>query len=214
MTRVTQAEFARMAGVNRSTVHRWLQNGRIEADANGLIDPDAAARMRDATESPMPHHQARKSQFDEQRQVASGQPPAEPSPACGRVQGEGQSSLPPKHPEHGATVARPATEVINKEDVRHRRDVAVMLEREWTAKQREVDARKSAGELYEKERVRNAWRNAFILMRTIAESVPDRNAAELAAMRETAAVRTAMAGYMADMLNEVSSAFDRALDGL
>jgi hypothetical protein len=64
MTRVTQAEFARLSGVNRSTVHRWIQNGRIETDAHGLIDPDTAARMREATESPLPHHQARKAQFD------------------------------------------------------------------------------------------------------------------------------------------------------
>lgn len=199
MTRVTQAEFARMAGVNRSTVHRWIQNGRIEADAQGLIDPEAAARMREATESPMPHHQARKAQFDEGRQ-------------CGVQGGAETTQLKPS--ERGVTVAPPETEIINKEEVRHRRDVAVMLEREWTAKQREVDARKSAGELYEKERARNAWRNAFILMRTIAESVPDRHAAELAAMRETEAVRAAMAGYMADMLNEVASAFDRAFDGL
>ena len=39
--RVTQAVFARITGVNRATVHRWIQNGRIEVDAQGLIDPDA-----------------------------------------------------------------------------------------------------------------------------------------------------------------------------
>ena len=73
--RVTQAEFARITGVNRSTVHRWIQNGRIEVDAQGLIDPGAAARMRDATESPLPHHQARKAQFDEAR-AGQGPTPA------------------------------------------------------------------------------------------------------------------------------------------
>ena len=63
MKRVTQAEFARLAGVNRSTVTRWLQNGRIQADPSRLIDPDAALKMRAATESPLPHHQARKEQW-------------------------------------------------------------------------------------------------------------------------------------------------------
>ena len=92
MTRVTQAEFARLAGVNRSTVHRWIQNGRIEADAHGLIDPDAAARMRDATESPMPHHQARKAQFDEARE-GIGQGGAE------KTQQAGQEAQQPATPE-------------------------------------------------------------------------------------------------------------------
>ena len=64
---VTQAEFARMCGVNRSTVHKWIGAGRIQTEPSGLIDPEAAARMRDATESPMPHHQARKAQFSEAR---------------------------------------------------------------------------------------------------------------------------------------------------
>jgi phage terminase Nu1 subunit (DNA packaging protein) len=97
--RITQAEFARMAGVNRSTVHRWIASGRIEADAQGLIDPEAAARMREATESPLPHHQARKAQFDEarsgdglgqatsaQQSATSGQPPAaDPMPAAEKI---------------------------------------------------------------------------------------------------------------------------------
>lgn len=65
--RLTQSEFARLRGVNRSTVHRWLANGRIQADERGMIDPAAAALSLDATESPLPHHQARKAQFDEAR---------------------------------------------------------------------------------------------------------------------------------------------------
>ena len=52
--RVTQAEFARICGVNRSTVSKWIKNQRIQADENGLIDPVAASAMREATESPMP----------------------------------------------------------------------------------------------------------------------------------------------------------------
>lgn len=70
MNRVTQAEFARLCGVNRSTVSRWLQNGRISADEHGRIDPVAAQRMREATESPEPHHQARKAQFEEEREAS------------------------------------------------------------------------------------------------------------------------------------------------
>ena len=72
-TRVTQAEFARMANVNRSTVNRWIQSGRIEAGPDGKIDAQAALRSREATESVEPRHQARKAQFDEDKAQARGQ---------------------------------------------------------------------------------------------------------------------------------------------
>lgn len=73
MTRLTQTEFARLVGVNKSTVNRWLKAGRIEADAAGRIDAEAAQRMRLATESPLPHHQARKAQFEAGRGMGSAQ---------------------------------------------------------------------------------------------------------------------------------------------
>lgn len=65
--RVTQAEFARITKVNRSTVTRWIRNGRISLGDDGRIDVARAIREREATESPMPHHQARKAQFDDQK---------------------------------------------------------------------------------------------------------------------------------------------------
>lgn len=67
--RVTQAEFARRLGVERSTVHRWVKSGRIALGADGLLDYDQALRERDASESPLPKHQARKAQFDALRQA-------------------------------------------------------------------------------------------------------------------------------------------------
>ena len=71
MSLVNQSKFAAICGVNRSTVTRWIQNGRIQLEQDGLIDVDMALRMRSETESPLPHHQARKAQFDEAR-VARG----------------------------------------------------------------------------------------------------------------------------------------------
>ena len=84
-TRVTQAEFARMANVNRSTVNRWIQSGRIEAGPDGKIDAESALRSRDATESIEPRHQARKAQFDEDkaRQRAPESFGAEPANLAG-----------------------------------------------------------------------------------------------------------------------------------
>ena len=113
-----------------------------------------------------------------------------------------------------ATAATVATEEtpLTKEDVAHRRNVAVMLEREWTAKQKEIEARRAAGELYERERVRDAWRSAFITLRTMIESVPDRAAPEMAAKKgDVSAIHHDMVGIMADVLREVSETFERKL---
>lgn len=74
-TLVSRTEFARICGVNRSTVTRWIQNGGIAVAQGSLIDVDAALRMREVTESPLPHHQARKAQFIEARE-AKGMPEA------------------------------------------------------------------------------------------------------------------------------------------
>jgi hypothetical protein len=62
---LNQADYARRIGVNPSTVNRWIKRGRIRLRPDGLIDPETADRERLVSESPMPHHQARKAQFEE-----------------------------------------------------------------------------------------------------------------------------------------------------
>jgi len=83
---ISQAAYARLIGVDPSTVTRWIQNERISRLPNGLIDPERADRERAATESPMPHHQARKAQFDEEKerkaQAETAPPVSEPEPSA------------------------------------------------------------------------------------------------------------------------------------
>jgi len=67
---MTRNEFAAAMGVNKSTVSRWISNGRISLDDKGLIDPDAARRSLSATESPEPHHQARKARIEANKAAA------------------------------------------------------------------------------------------------------------------------------------------------
>lgn len=59
---LTQAQFARARGVNRSTVTRWVQSGRVRLTVDGLVDPTAAEQTLDLTASPYAHHQARAEQ--------------------------------------------------------------------------------------------------------------------------------------------------------
>lgn len=76
-TTVSQAEFARLVNVNRSSVYRALEKGRLTGTPDGQIELDADARDRDAIEfaaltlwdgsgSSQPHHRARMEQIREQ----------------------------------------------------------------------------------------------------------------------------------------------------
>ncbi|MBV5311142.1 helix-turn-helix transcriptional regulator [Chromatium okenii] len=61
---VSQAEFARREGVDRKTVSRWVQDGRITPNQDGSIDPVRCHFERLETTSPLPHHVARAAQFE------------------------------------------------------------------------------------------------------------------------------------------------------
>lgn len=59
---ITQAEFARQKGVNRSTVNRWIERKRLTLTPDGLVDVAAAERSLTLTASPYAHHEARAAQ--------------------------------------------------------------------------------------------------------------------------------------------------------
>lgn len=166
MALVTQAEFARLAGVNRSTVTRWLQNGRIKAEPNGLIDPEAAAAMRDATESPMPHHQARKAQFDEVRGPQSAQ-------AAFSAPGEYPSATQADPAQRSATA--PATEAMPAAD---KIGVALKLEtyklQKAKAEQANLELDRAAGALVERTEVEAVLADIGAQHRVLMESLPIR----------------------------------------
>jgi hypothetical protein len=72
---MSQADYARHAGVHPATVCRWIQRGRITCDARGRINPEQADMERALSESDAPHHQARKAQIDEAKAAAGNAPP-------------------------------------------------------------------------------------------------------------------------------------------
>lgn len=197
MTRVTQAEFARLAKVNRSTVHRWLANGRIEADAKGLIDPDAAARMRDATESPLPHHQARKAQLDEAR--------VGDSITRNEIAQQGATSQ-----AAAASDTMPAAEKIG---------TALKLEtyklQKAKAEQANMELDKMAGALVERADVDFVLTDFGNTLRGLLESLPDRLAPAIAAHRgDVNAIHKALEDTAHDLLNEMADLMRRKMKTL
>ena len=183
MNRVTRSQFARLCGVNRSTVTRWLQNGRIVADHAGMIDPEAAARMRIATESPMPQHQARKAQFDEARAAGrSGGPSVDLDDGDADAE---QILL-------GAELKRATVDLQ-----RAKAELALL----------EVD--RVAGTLVELAEVQFVLADTGTLVRAELEAMPDRLASELIAFAsDRAAMHAALERWAFDALTRIADQLD------
>lgn len=60
--KMRQSEFAKLMGVQPSTVTRWVQSGRITRDINGRIDPALAKTELENSQIAEPHLQARAAQ--------------------------------------------------------------------------------------------------------------------------------------------------------
>ena len=160
MRHVNQADFARLCGVNRSTVNRWLKAGRIEADAQGRIDPEAAQRLRIATESPMPHHQARKAQFDEARAASGMAEAAIDAPAGSQAVDDDPESL------EGVGMALKRAMLATQQ---HKAEILAM-ERD-----------KMAATLVDRAEVEYVVGEFGAMLRSLFEGLPDRLAGEIAA---------------------------------
>lgn len=208
--RVTQAEFARLTGVNRSTVTRWVQNGRVQVDAHGLLDPVAAAAMRDATESPEPHHQARKAQFDEQRaQTIAGQgAPGVASGATGAT--AGQNGPVARFSDAGGGEAMPQAEKLG---------IALKLEtyklQKAKAETANMELDKLAGALVERAEVDFVLADLANTLRAQLENLPGRLAGPLAALRSDATlIHTALDDALRDVLLDMAAAMKQKTQGL
>jgi hypothetical protein len=190
--RITRAEFARRANVNKSTVTRWIESGRITLGADGLLDEAEAHRQRAASESPAPHHQARKAQFDLERQ---------PNPTAGGVGT-------PQRPVFGATATTtPATRPVDEaagdlggdpldlptpqdaDEVVRRTRYAQMLEREAVARMKAREDQEAAGQLLRRASVLRTLTDATSVIINTLETLDDRLAPQLVAIEDQARIR-------------------------
>lgn len=194
MSLVKPSEFARICGVNRSTVTRWIQNGRIALAENGLIDSEQAALMREETESPMPHHQARKAQFEEAR-VANGKPES-------------------KQIDPGAIAKETADQKQQSEST----NVSTALKLEtWRlqkakAEMAALEVDKMAGTLIERSEVDFVLTEFGSTLRGLLEGLPDRMAGQLAAHRGDATkIHKDLEDAAFDLLSEISQLMQRKI---
>lgn len=189
---ITQADFARLCGVTPQCVSQWVKNGRIRKNAHGRIDPADAMRMREATESAEPHHQARKAQIEAEKaeQRAAPPPMAEQQSAMpGSLQGVEKISAALKLETYKLQKAK--------------------------AEKAQMEADEKAGALLDRKEVEAIWDETFTILRTLHESLPDRLAGALSAHRgDTAAIHRSLEDAAAEILQEVSSTMNRKMEGV
>jgi phage terminase Nu1 subunit (DNA packaging protein) len=207
MNRVTQAEFARICGINRSTVHRWIENGRIEADAQGLIDPEAAARMKESTSSPLPHHEARKAQFDAQRAAGMDNPSQmQQNPA-------NEAALPAE------TASATQSNIRNDMPAAEKIGTALKLEtyklQKAKAELANLELDKAAGALVERAEVDYVLADFGNTLRGLLEGMPDRLAPAIAAHRgDVNAIHAELEGITGDLLAQIADHMKRKMEGI
>ena len=178
--RITQAEFARMMNVNRSTVRRWVLNGRITLGADKRLDPEAAKQQLELTESAAPHHQARKAQIEAEKAQ------------------RGKQAEQPKAAEE-----KPPADAA---DVALRLKLAMTREREAKAAMAEMEQARKAGELVRREDVDFVLSDFGATLRQLLEGMADRLAGELAGHGgDTVAIHSSLEQTARDMLEEMSA---------
>ena len=198
MKLVTQAEFAKLRGVNKSTVTRWIQNGRMATEPNGLIDPERAAALLAATESPLPHHQARKAQFDEAREWGS--------------QG-GAEKIAPAAPQREATGnATPAESLPALEKLGAALKLETYKLQKAKAERENIALDKEAGALVERAEVELVIADFGATLRGLLEGLPDRLAAAIARHRgDVTAIHAEIEGVATDLLAEMGEHMKRKM---
>ena len=212
MSAMTQAEFARFCQVNRSTVTRWIQNGRIQPLPNGLIDAGAANRMREATESQLPHHQARKAGIELEKQALeaaqTGSGTQYPNPL--QITAPSVAGV--------AANALDATGDDNTEEattVNGRYKLAMAREREAKAELAAMEVDQLAGTLVERSEVEFVLADFGNTLRSTLESLPDRLAGQLAALRgDTNAMHKSLDDTLRDVLASLAEQMKRRMEDL
>lgn len=184
MKKVTRQEFAKIAGVNKSTVSRWIKSGRVQVGDDGLIDVLAAKRSLEVSASPFSHHQARGTDLI----------------------GLGADDLAVQDVDAGAADGAALSMAMDGADaVALRLKRAMAKEREAKAEQAAIELDKLTGTLVERSEVDFVLTDFGLTIRTLLEAFPDRLSPSLAGCRgDVNALHAALSGAVHDVLNEMA----------
>lgn len=191
---MSRAEFARRQGVNKSTVTRWGQDGRL-VERDGLVDAEASAARIERTRGTR-HDVA--DRWAEERGVAL---PAQPAAATE------QPPADPGHEDGGEA------EALGTDEIGLRTRRAKMLSAEADARMRERQDLLAAGEVVERAAVRADLAAAAGLILAGADAMPDELTPLLTGVSDAARVRAILHDWMDGYLRTAADALARAAEG-
>jgi hypothetical protein len=192
--RITQAEFAKAQGWNRSTVTRLKQAGRLVMDGK-LVDPVASlVRIRDT--GGMRFDVAER--HAEQRAQQDGQN-ATVVPSAGTGEGEGQGAAPIGQPAPDLAVSGGE----RRADAQARKESAL-------ADMAEMDVRQKRGELIPRDDVDAALRSFGASVRAKLDVLPDQLAPLVAPVADMDEIHALLAEHCRSILSAVADDMSRA----
>lgn len=184
MTIATRAEFARLMGVNKSTVTRWADKGQIVL-ASGQVDVEASQqRLRD-TGGARP---------DVAERHAAGRGAAVPGPQSGAKVGAGDTAPPPAPDDRVGNTYQAARAVKEK----------------YAAMQARLDYEKAVGNLIPKEDVDLALKTFATATRARLDTLPDQLAPLLAPVSDLGEIHALLAEHLRLALAGIADDLHRA----
>lgn len=183
MSVATRAEFARLMGVNKSTVTRWAEKGQIVL-ASGQVDVEASQqRLRD-TGGARP---------DVAERHAAGRGAAVPGPKVG-----------------AGDTAPPAAPPTQDDRVGNTYQAARAVKEKYAAMQAKLDYEKAVGNLIPKDDVDAALRAFATSVRARLDVLPDQLAPLLAPVSDLDEIHALLAEHARSILAAVADDMGRA----
>lgn len=198
---ITQAEFARLVDVNRSTVSRAIERGRLVAGADGLITLDVEDDGKDSLElcalakweasgSGRPHHRARMAQIREEKSARKAMRAAATDYADPAAEARSQDGM----------------EALN---LRLKR--AETEKREHDADMARMDREQKAKNLLQREAVEYGLRDFTQNLSAMLDNSPDELAAELHTLQSVEEVRGHLASHFDALRHKMADAMATAM---
>lgn len=188
----TQSQFADRLGMNKSSITRAKQAGRLVMTPEGMVDVQASLLAMAATEGTLPAHEANRERLAALREQA----PVATEPPAARVGA----------PEPADKVAQSLT-VIG-----HNTKLANMQRLQAMAEMARRENELAAGKVVDREEVRAALTTAVGIILGAAEPMPDDLTPVLVGVAEADKVRAILRDWLDEFLTRVSEALTKAGD--
>jgi hypothetical protein len=190
-THEQKTQFAQRCGVNRATVTRWHQAGRLVVDAEtGLVDIDASIRLLESTRGSRWDVAERWRAYRAEQAKAARTP--EPKPELKPEPKPEQATRPTataSDPTQPGDNSDNSDEGLDLDGIGRRTRIAQMLKEEAIARQKQREDELLAGSVIRRADVRRDLTDATAVILSAWDNLPDRVAPLLVDLSDQAHIR-------------------------